>query len=666
VSERPRRAVLLSVAAMLVLVAADVAAGQLVVPPVVFVLAPLAVALTGAWRETAATAVIAVAFASATVLVGGWSAGGAALGIVGCAVGGALAVTLARLWTEAEARSELARELAQTQRQFTSALDALGEAVTITDDRGTVLYVNGAGVELLRCESEAELLGAPPGEIMSRFAVYDENGQPVELADLPGARLLTGETSVAPMLVRNIVRATGEERWLLNKASLMPSGVEFPARVVNVIEDLTQLKRTELRQRLLAEATRVLSASLDYETTLQRVAEVVVPAVADWCSVALPGAGGAVDVVAVAHVEPSKVAEARALDARHPSRMDDATSLAAVLRGDSGTVTVEVPADTIVAHGADDEHLRLLREIGAGSLLVVPLDAGGRRLGAMVLVRSDPLRRFGEADIELAEHLGRRSAKALLNAQLYRERAELAATLQRGMLPPELPALDDWTAAALYQPAGEIAEVGGDFFDAFRAGEDWMAAIGDVTGHGPEAATLTTQARYTLRTAGQLTGDPVAAVSQLNRTLREHGEFSLCTAAVVRLSSTAAGAVATVASAGHPLPLLVREGAVRPVGVTGPLAGAFDDDSGAWRAEQVTVQPGDVLLLYTDGVVDALGHRGGGGDERLAELLVDGPQTAEAIVARLDAALGAEPDEHRRDDTAALALQLLPAAVPLA
>jgi serine phosphatase RsbU (regulator of sigma subunit)/PAS domain-containing protein len=657
----PRFAAVAGLAAVAILAVLDVAVEEPPVPLVLFVLAPLAVALTGAWRETAATAAGAFAIAVVTGILVNWSTGFAVLSVLGVALGGAGAVALARLRASAERSARLARRLAAAESQFTSALGALGEAVTITDGSGRMLYVNPAGVELLRAESAEALLAVGPGEVMSRFAVYDEHGAPIQLADLPGARLIAGAAAVPPMLVRNVVRATGEERWLLNKATLMPDddGRHGDARIVNVIEDLTEIKRAELNQRLLSEASRELASSLDYETTLQRVAEVVVPDLADWCSVQIPGADGRIELVAVAHTDPERIPTARALDALHPNRADDDTDLAAIVRGERGTVAQEVPEGVIEAFAVDAEHARLLHEIGFGNLLVVPLDAGGRRVGAMVLVRSDPLRRFGADDVALAEALARRAGNAILNARLYRDHAELAATLQRGMLPPPLPDLGAWSAAALYHPAGEIAEVGGDFFDAFPAGSDWMVVIGDVTGHGPEAATLTAQARYTLRTAGQLTGDPAAAIAQLNRSLRDHGQFSLCTAACVLLAEREGEPTVAVAIAGHPLPLLLRDGSVRTVGTTGPLAGAFDQED-AWAVETVGTRTGDVLLLYTDGVADALGHRAGVGEERLTALLAAAPPTAEGVIAHLDAALAAEPQQRRPDDIAAVALQFAP------
>jgi PAS domain S-box-containing protein len=658
------RSTLLGLVGLIALLAIELAGSGRLIPIVFYVVAPVAVALRGTARGTAVVGVAAVVMAIVMTSVYEHEVNARlVLAVAAVPLGVALAVWLAALRRRAERQAQRLQRLSEVERQLSSALGVLGDAVTITDETGRMLYVNDAAVELLRAGSADELIGAPPGEVMGRFAVYDERGAPVSLAELPGARLLVGESDPPPLLVRNVIRATGEERWLLNKASLVP--FDGRARVVNVIEDLTVLKRAELRQRLLAEATRELAASLDYKQTLQRVAEVVVPELADWCSVAMPGHGAETVAVAVAHAEPGKASLGRELAQRYPSRIDDDTDLAAVLRGEPGPRVLEVPAGAVEAFARDPEHLRLLTEVGFGALLIVPLEAGGRRLGAMVLVRSDALRRFTPDDVSLAEALAARAANAVLNARLYTERAELADTLQRGMLPPQLPVLEAWSAAALYHPAGEISEVGGDFFDVFRAGDDWIAVIGDVTGHGPEAATLTAHARHTLRTAAELTGDPVAAIAQLNRSLRDQTRFGLCTAACVRLSAGSDPPTVSIASAGHPLPLLVRDGTQQAVGRAGPLAGAFDEDA-AWPLEVVPLRVGDTLVLYTDGVVDALSHRGRRGEAWMHALITAEPVSADRVIRRLDAALAAEPEERRRDDTAAVALQLLGAPVPAA
>ena len=99
---------------------------------------------------------------------------------------------------------------------------------------------------------------------------------------------------------------------------------------------------------------------------------------------------------------------------------------------------------------------------------------------------------------------------ALLNARMYERRTAIAQALQHGLLPPALPDVPGWPAAVSYLPAGELSEVGGDFYDVFRGPGGWMLIVGDMVGQGPEAATLSSLARYTLRAAAELTGRPGA------------------------------------------------------------------------------------------------------------------------------------------------------------
>jgi serine phosphatase RsbU (regulator of sigma subunit)/PAS domain-containing protein len=541
-------------------------------------------------------------------------------------------------------------------RQLGSVLDGLAEAVTVMDASGRAVYANEAAVRLLRLESAEQLTSAEPGATMKRFDVFDEAGERVELERLPGYRVLAGERDPEPLLVRNVVKATGEERWLLNKTTTIADPDGRIVRVVNVIEDVTRAKRAELGQRLLAQASDVLASSLDYEATLQRVAEVAVPGFADWCGLDVPGPGGFAQLVAIAHRNPDKVALARRMRARYPVPLDRREGIAAVMRGDPSFVRAEIGDEELRAYAQDERHVELLRELGMRSVVVVPLAAGGRTLGTVILARATPGRPFDEADVETALELGRRAGTAVLNARTYTERSAIAATLQRGLRPPELHAPAGFAIATHYDAAGQLNEVGGDFYDAFVTQQGWMLVVGDVAGHGAEAAALTALARYTLRSAGQLTRDPARAAHQLNATLRDLPQLSLCTAVCAHLrTTTATEATVTLANCGHPRPLLVRDGRLEEVGCVGPMAGAFDD--GAWRCTEVALRAGDVLVLYTDGVLDVVGERERFGAERLRAALMEGGTEPDALVGRLAAALERFRRGPQRDDTAIVALR---------
>jgi serine phosphatase RsbU (regulator of sigma subunit) len=211
-----------------------------------------------------------------------------------------------------------------------------------------------------------------------------------------------------------------------------------------------------------------------------------------------------------------------------------------------------------------------------------------------------------------------------------------------------------WQFRSLYMPAGGETEVGGDFYDVFPTAAGWMAIMGDVVGRGPAAASLTAMGRYTLRTAGSLVGTPTMGLARLNDNLRERGEMALCTAAIVLLRD--GSNEASLVCAGHPLPYLIRAGRVQPVGRTGPLLGAFEN--GHWLPASLQLEPGDVLVLYTDGVIDARGENGRFGEQRLEETLV-GTGSATEAVERIQAALHRFAGSEQDDDTAVLAMQKL-------
>jgi serine phosphatase RsbU (regulator of sigma subunit) len=179
-----------------------------------------------------------------------------------------------------------------------------------------------------------------------------------------------------------------------------------------------------------------------------------------------------------------------------------------------------------------------------------------------------------------------------------------------------------------------------------------MLVVGDVTGRGASAAALTALARYTIRAAGTLTGDPLEAIATLNRALVERDDVLLCSAAVLFLR-TSGSPSAELVLAGHPAPLLVSAGSVREVGSHGPLLGAFEEPG--WETLPLQLSPGNYLLMYTDGVTEARGKTERFGEARLRAGLmgVTNPSAAIARVEReLDRFCAGEP----QDDAAILAV----------
>ncbi len=544
-------------------------------------------------------------------------------------------------------------ELETIEAQLTAALSTLAEAVTVQHAEGALIYANEAAARMLGYDSPRELLATPVEQVVAAFESTHEDGSPILLEDLPGRRVLAG-AQPEPLVVRTINRATGEETWRMTKASGVYDRDGAVKLVVNVIEDITTVKRAEITQRLLVRAGDMLTASLNYEYTLQQVAELAVPQLADWCAVSMPDGHGNIRAVAVAHSDPEKVALARRIGERYPSHVDDPSGAAEVIRTGVSQVVDEVTDELLAAAAQDEEHLELLRGVGMRAGLVVPLSAAGKQLGALTLVSSESPRRFTDDDVALAEEIARRAGTAVSNARLYTERSHIAHTLQTSLLPGRLPRMPGWEIATLYRPAGEQNWVGGDFYDAFAVRGGWLALVGDVAGRGAEAAALTGLARHTLRTAAKLLEDPLDAVGTLNAELRDRDEMSLVSVAVVLLREHDGRATAEIVCAGHPLALLAREGRVEPVGSFSPMLGAYDVD--AWQRTTVRLQPRDVLVLYTDGVFDTVGADGRFGEDRLARTLAAVTDAHDAV-SRIDVALSDFEVGPQADDTAVLAVE---------
>ena len=144
------------------------------------------------------------------------------------------------------------------------------------------------------------------------------------------------------------------------------------------------------------------------------------------------------------------------------------------------------------------------------AVLLVPMKIRGRTIGTISLVSAESGRTFDAGDVEFAEQIAERAALAVENARLYGERANIARTLQASLLPEALPELPGWELAAMYRPAAQEGEVGGDFYDMWEAGEDWLLLIGDVTGKGVRAATVTSLVRHTAWAASEFDPRPAA------------------------------------------------------------------------------------------------------------------------------------------------------------
>ena len=390
-------------------------------------------------------------------------------------------------------------------------LDTLAEAITIRDPDDQIVYANSAALDHLGFATLSELQARSLDSVMDDYIVHDEHGQPLKMSDVPSVRLLRGQPA-RQLLMQTVHRQTGELRWDLLKTTGLRDGDGNMRLAVTVIEDLTAIKAAEVQMRILSEAGRLLTSSLDLEQTLRNIAEVPVPDIADWCVVDLVDPQARTrDQIAVAHRNPAK----RELfeHARHfrPGQFDRESTLGHAAFTGEPVLFFDVDDAHLQRVARDEEELRRLRSLEIRSAVVAPMRFRDRTVGMMTLGTSESMRKLTAEDLDLAVELAQRAASAVETSRLYTTIRGVAETLQQSLLPSDPPPVPGWELASLYRPAPspqQRIEVGGDFYEVFDAGSTSMALIGDVTGHGVTAATVTSLLRYGARFASRLSPGP--------------------------------------------------------------------------------------------------------------------------------------------------------------
>ena len=540
-----------------------------------------------------------------------------------------------------------------SEARKSAMLEASLDCIVSMDHQGNVVEFNAAAERTFGYSSD-EVVGREMSELIIPPALRE--------AHRNGLRryLETGEGAVIGNRIEiTAVRRDGHEFPV--ELTIVRAPLDGPPLFTGFIRDISERKRRQSFDRFMAEAGALLGASLDYETTLEAVAGLAVPAIADWCAIDLLTDDGSVRRVAAAHSDLSRVALLEDVARRWPTRLSDPYGSGKVIRSGDPEHLGEVRESVLVSIAdGDREHLEALRELGARSSLTVPLQTlPGKILGSLTLAATHARRRFDAVDAALATELGRRCAVAVENARLYGERDRIARTLQQSLLPPDLPEIPGVAIEARFRPAGAGIDMGGDFYDAFEVGDDaWAVTIGDVCGKGPDAAALTALVRYTLRAVTMHERRPEHVLELVNRAvLRNRIDDRFCSAALVIVESRPQGVCVEIASAGHPLPLLLRpDGTVEAIGARGHLLGLWPD----FEAEPLSLvlEPGDALILYTDGVTDARAPERILDTDDLAELVrscagAGAQATADHIEHAVSESLTVEP----RDDIAVLVIE---------
>ncbi|MEU4380543.1 SpoIIE family protein phosphatase [Micromonospora echinofusca] len=399
-----------------------------------------------------------------------------------------------------------------------------------------------------------------------------------------------------------------------------------------------RLRRADVRRQawltFLAEASELLAQSLDVELTMALVPQLVVPRLGQWCAVHTTDEWGRLRLAAASHADESVLPQLH-------------------------QVLEETGPDSVQARLREASRNGAQMPLGAPMEgFAVPLIARGQRLGTLAVGRHQR-HRHDPDEVAVLEDVARRSALAIENARIHAERRRVAHTLQQSLLPPVLPVVEGIGFAAEYVPTGGDVDVGGDFYDVVPLPDGrWLVVIGDVSGKGVQAATVTGLVRDVIRV---LVGDgkPLPeALARVNETLFERGGGRYCTLALAAVGPGDGDQLdVSLHLAGHDRPVLLpARGGARFVGTGGTALGLLD--SIASPTAVVPLDPGDALVFYTDGVTERRRGRELFGTDRLRDAAAPlAGYSADVIAARLRSTAIGFSTEAPRDDIAILVLR---------
>jgi PAS domain S-box-containing protein len=504
-----------------------------------------------------------------------------------------------------------------------------------------------------------------------------ESGQPFCVSDLTadprfalGGAALSGVRSAVVFPVRFADQVVGVVEMLsTERRAADPELVELVEAVsAPVGELLVAHERASERERLVAEleqarrdqaflldASRVLAEASDYRDTLRRLAEVAVPTLADLCIIDVLDENSRFRRLACQHYDPAKTSLVRELQHDFPPDPTGVHPSIDVVRQGRSRWSPEMSDEFLQQTTRNERHFEVVKALGFTSYIVVPLVGDNAPIGAVTLVSAGSGRRFNERDVASAEQLAVQVGSVVERARRHEHEHLIAHTLQQSLLPDRLPVVAGLELAARYQPGSDFTEVGGDWYDVIKLGERIALVVGDVEGHDMEAASVMGKLRNGLSAFLTETESAGDALGRLDRFATVTGTERMATVQVVMVDP--ASGQASVASAGHPPPVLITGDRVDLVDLEpSPPIGARLNDCPPPETHFVLTGP---LLLYTDGLVEHRHRDLALGLQQLVEVMGAAPRLTPGALC--DHVIATMLDEtHQRDDVALLAAQPRP------
>ncbi|MEU9733797.1 SpoIIE family protein phosphatase [Streptomyces sp. NPDC048002] len=568
--------------------------------------------------------------------------------------------------------------LQRTVERARDMLDGDSAFLLLATDDETELEVRAStGLPSARQRFARVPVEAGPGRYGSARmpAVHDD------LSAVPGAVPLLGGTGMRSVVTVPL-KVEGRLTGSLGVAAEAPGRysneealrLQFAAdRIALAVEsarlgELERLRRGSLS--FLVEASDLLAGTLDRDQTLALMAQMTVPTLATWCAVyTIADQASEPYLSYVLHEDEELIDGIKSLLSKIAPPDPVPTPGARIWPAPAEAAHQAALRSSMRSLGLGETLPRTGSGIGptlatasavGGETVVLPLVARNRVIGMLTLGKPTD-EHFRQEILELAEDLSRRAALALDNARLYSERTAISQSLQRSLLPPELPEIDGVEVEVIYRAAGEGNEVGGDFYDLFPISDGaYGFAIGDVCGTGPNAAAVTGLARHALRLLAREGLSGPAVLERLNSAILDEGARSrFLTLLYGEMRPQEDGsAELKVVCAGHPLPLRLRQdGTVEPAAEPQPLLGVMEDLE--LYEQTVTLDPGDVLLCVTDGVTERREGTRMLGDDGLSDVLTTCTGlTAGAVAARIMRAVERFASDAPSDDMAILAMRV--------
>lgn len=330
-------------------------------------------------------------------------------------------------------RQRIESSLSTSQDELETILNGIQEGISIQNESGQFIYVNDVALSLLGFKDRDSILNIPLEVLSQSYELFDESGEKLTHEQLPANKVFNGAES-AKMILRYHHVPSREDRWLIVTSSPVKNVYSKQLFVVNIFQDITGMKRRELDQLILFQASEMFNDTSDYEKVLKSIAESLVKSISDWCVIHLLGENDEVEEIAAAHSDPEKFGLIQEIQRRFPPNHNFGRGIYHVIKTGEIEIYPIVSDNDLRQMSQNTEHYQLIKQLGIHSALIVPVIVSGKPIGSMSLIWSSLGFEYGDQEINLAVNLAQRAGLAIENARLYKNAKLLNDELESQVL----------------------------------------------------------------------------------------------------------------------------------------------------------------------------------------------------------------------------------------